>query len=83
MEKTIYSREYDLFLKLLRHTREQRGLTQVEVAERLGETQSFVSKIERGERRVDVVELRTFCKAFGLSFTDFTQQVEAVLTAET
>ena len=58
MEKTIYSQEYALFLKLLRDTREKLGLTQTELAERLGQTQSFVSKVERSERRIDVVELR-------------------------
>ena len=79
MEKTIYSQEYALFLKLLRDTREKLGLTQTELAERLGQTQSFVSKVERSERRIDVVELRAFCIAIGISFPDFIQRIERVL----
>ena len=51
------SSRYRQFLKQLRVAREETGLTQVEVAKRLGRPQSFVSKCESGERRVDVVEL--------------------------
>ena len=81
MEKSIYSKEYSLFLEQLRKAREERGLTQIDVAERLGQTQSFVSKVERGERRLDVVELRAFCSAIGMSFTTFVGQIEKVLKA--
>jgi transcriptional regulator with XRE-family HTH domain len=49
-----------------RHRR-RAGLTQVQLARRVGENQSFISKCERGERRIDVVELRGFCRAFGVS----------------
>ena len=38
-------------------------MTQIDMADRLAETQSFVSKCERGERRIDVAELRAFCRA--------------------
>ena len=61
MEKSIYSKEYSLFLEQLRKAREEKGLTQTDVAQSLGQTQSFVSKVERGERRIDIVELRAFC----------------------
>lgn len=50
MEKSIYSQEYELFLQVLRETRQEKGLTQIEIADRLGETQSFVSKVERGNQ---------------------------------
>src|SRR5690242_16046972 len=56
MEKTIYSREYAVVLRLLREAREKTGMTQVELAKKLKLTQSFVSKIERGDRRLDVVQ---------------------------
>lgn len=71
MEKSLFSRNYRLFLKELRKARRDAGLTQQEVATRLGTTQSFVSKCERGERRVDIVEARAFCKALHVSFTEF------------
>ena len=80
MEKSIYTREYSLFLELLRNTREKKGLTQIEVAEKLGQTQSFISKVERGERRLDIVELRAFCSALGISFTTFVGHIEKVLS---
>ena len=79
MEKSIYSQEYSRFLELLRDARENKGLTQTEVAQRLGQTQSFVSKVERGERRLDIVELRAFCSALGLSLLKFVEEIERVL----
>ncbi len=76
MEKSIYSREYELFLEQLKQARETSSLTQIQLAERLGQTQSFVSKVERGERRLDVVELRAFCNAIGVSFGTFVSELE-------
>jgi ribosome-binding protein aMBF1 (putative translation factor) len=76
MEKSIHSAGYAVFLKVLRKAREDAGLTQMQLAQRIGETQTFVSKCERGERRVDVVELRTFCQAFGLSLKQFVAVLE-------
>ena len=61
MAKSIYTREYTAVTRLLRETREAAGLTQVELAEKLGQSQSFVSKYERGERRLDIIQLRTVC----------------------
>ena len=76
MEKTIHSAEYAVFLRVFRKTRRRAGLTQIDVAKRIGQTQSFVSKCERGERRIDVVELRVFCRAFGLSLKQFVASFE-------
>ena len=56
--------------------RRRAGLTQIDVAKRIGETQSFVSKCERGERRIDVIELRAFCTAFGISLKTFERILE-------
>jgi len=80
MEKTIYSREYAVVLKLLRAARDKAGITQVELAKRLGLTQSFVSKIERGDRRLDIVQLRSVCSTLGISLVTFIKQFEAELT---
>jgi transcriptional regulator with XRE-family HTH domain len=76
MEKSIHSAEYAVFLRLFRETRRRAGLTQIDLAQRVGQTQSFVSKCERGERRIDVVELRTFCRAFGLNLKQFVSSLE-------
>lgn len=80
MEKSIYSQEYAAFLKLLKAERVRLGFTQEEIASRLSATQSFVSKCERGERRLDVVELRAWCDALELPLHDFiTRLVEGNL----
>lgn len=60
----IYSQEYKAFLKRLRQARHDCGLTQTEVATRLKRPQSFVSKCESGERRVDVIELTLFANLY-------------------
>ena len=58
MEKSIYSEAYAEFLRHLRASCHATGLTQGELAARLGTTQFFVSKCERGERRLDLVDTR-------------------------
>ncbi|MGH8601732.1 MAG: helix-turn-helix domain-containing protein [Gammaproteobacteria bacterium] len=67
MDKSIYSAEYQRLCQLLRELRQEAGLTQVQVAAELGVPQSFVSKYEVGERRLDVVELRHVAAALGFS----------------
>jgi len=66
-KKSLYSTEYERFLQSLRRAREEAGLTQNEAARRLHRPQSFVSKCESGERRVDVVELIQFCRVYGIT----------------
>jgi transcriptional regulator with XRE-family HTH domain len=65
VEKSIWSDEYQQLCLLLRQLRREAGLTQVEVARRLDVAQSFVSKYESGERRLDVIELRHVAQALG------------------
>lgn len=64
------------FHALLREVRIGSGLRQAEVAERLGRPQSFVSKYESGERRLDLVELRQVCSALGVSLVEFVRRLE-------
>jgi transcriptional regulator with XRE-family HTH domain len=64
---------------LLRQVRSEARLTQTEVAERVGQPQSFVSKYESGERRLDVLELRAVCSAMGIALPDFIKRMERVL----
>ena len=68
-------------VRLLREAREEANLTQVELAERLKQSQSFVSKCERGERRLDLIQLRTMCQVLGISLTDFVNRLERELGA--
>jgi transcriptional regulator with XRE-family HTH domain len=79
MRKTLYSTHYQTFLSLLRATREASGLTQIDLAKRLRATQSFVSKCERGERRLDVAELVQWCTALDISLVDFMARYEGSL----
>lgn len=58
--------QYDTFQKALVDARQETGLTQREVAFRLGKQQSFVSKYESGERRLDVIEFLEVCQALGI-----------------
>jgi len=79
MEKTIYTDEYAAVLALLRETRRAAGLTQIDLAERLGLSQSFVSKVERGDRRLDVIQLRTICRILDTTLVAFVQRLEGQL----
>ena len=79
MEKSIHSERYAVFLETLREARERAGLTQVQLAKEIGETQTFVSKCERGERRIDVIELRMICLALGLSLEKFASALEKAI----
>ena len=80
MQKSIGSRPFAHFVLCLQRARDQAGLTQQDLALRLGTTQSFVSKCERGERRMDLVELRAFCGAIGITLEKFVRQFEKTLS---
>lgn len=64
--KSIYSALYKHFIKGLRAQRKAKGVTQTQLADRLGGSQSFISKIERSERRLDVGEFVTVAQAIGV-----------------
>lgn len=64
------------FLSLLRQMRNDAGLRQADLAQKLGEPQSFVSRYESGERRLDVLELRHICSVLGVSLSDFIKRLE-------
>lgn len=76
MKKSIHSREYEILRLLLRDLRKAAGVTQVELAERLEETQSAVSKCERGERRLDLVQLRAWCQGVGIPLNKLVAEFE-------
>ena len=59
---------------LLRQVRLDANLTQSQVADKIGQTQSYVSKYENGEQRLDLIELEAVCKAVGVSLTDFVER---------
>lgn len=67
MAQSTHHGHYQVLLALLKSWRAEAGLTQTEMGERLGNTQTFVSKVKRGERRLDVVEFTEWCEALGIS----------------
>jgi transcriptional regulator with XRE-family HTH domain len=67
MAYSLQAAAYRRFLVRLREARQAAGLTQEQVAEALGKPQSWVSKCESGERRVDALELNMLANAYGIS----------------
>jgi transcriptional regulator with XRE-family HTH domain len=67
---------------MLRDARVASGVTQVVMAERFEVTQSFVSKLERGELRLDFIQVRKWCEIIGLPFPTFVRRYEKQLQAE-
>ena len=63
MTRSAFTRKYARFRRLLADARRAKGLTQVELAKKLGRPQSFVSKFECGERRLDVIEFLEVARA--------------------
>ncbi len=80
MEKSVYREENLVLLKLLKQCRVESGLTQGEFAKALERPQSFVSDIERGLRRLDLVQLRDICQVLGIGLVQFVQRFEDALT---
>ena len=80
MEKSIFTIEQEALQRVLRQLRLGAGLRQEDLAAALQEPQSFVSKYESGERRLDLIELRQVCKALGIQLleliTRFEEQLE-------
>ncbi len=66
MEKTLTSKAHAKLVRILIGKREAAGVTQTELAGRLGEYQSFVARLESGQRRIDVVELVEIGNALGV-----------------
>ena len=77
---SIFTPEYQALLRLLRAARQEAGLTQAQLGERLGQPQAIISKCERGERRLDAVELRAYCTALGIFHLRLLERLEEELS---
>lgn len=64
MAKTIYSKEHRVLVERLKRARKEAGLEQEEAAKLLGVSQSYISKMESGQRRIDIVQLKRFAKLY-------------------
>jgi transcriptional regulator with XRE-family HTH domain len=82
VRKSIHTPQHKQLLALLREVRLKAGLTQAQLAERLNTDQTVISKIESGERRIDVLELRDICKAAGITLEAFVRNLEKSLKSD-
>ena len=64
MSKSIFTKDYKEIINRLKQARVDAGLSQQAVADKLGKPQSYVSKIESGERRLDVAEVKKFAEIY-------------------
>ncbi len=79
MDKSIFTPDQRKLQELLRQVRLGAGMRQSDLAEKLGQPQSFVSKYESGERRLDLLEMRQICAAVGISLREFVDRLEQSL----
>ncbi len=77
--RSVHHPAYAELLAFLVQARNAAGLRQAEVAEMLGRPQSFVSKFEKGERRLDVIELIALCRVLGINPVEIVKRVSAIL----
>ena len=76
MTKTLNSSQHKIFQELFVEERRHAGITHKTLAERLGVDRSAVTRIETGERRVDIVELQQICEVLGIPLAEFVRKYE-------
>lgn len=79
MTKAIYRREHEILLQVLKRMRVESGMTQAQCSAALGRPQSFMSDVERGVRRLDIVQLRDLCLVLKTDLSSFTRTYEQAL----
>lgn len=79
MPKFFGSAEQNILQNLLKQFRTDANLKQSELAETLHQSQSFVSKYESGERRLDLLELWQICQALNITLAEFVTEFERLL----
>ena len=76
MQKTIHSPANQAFCFLFREERTKKGLSQSALAEKLDKPQSFIAKVEKGQRRVDLIEFLTIAEAIGFDPVKFIRKLQ-------
>lgn len=79
MKKRIYFAQRGRLASLLREMRIEAGLTQVDLAARIEKDQTYVSRYESGQRRLDVLEVREICQVVGVPLEEFVKRLEKAL----
>ena len=81
MQKSLHTDQHRILCELLRELRNEAKLTQVQLAEAIDEPQSMVSRVEVGERRLDILELRQWVKPLGISLAECVDRLEKRLSS--
>jgi transcriptional regulator with XRE-family HTH domain len=81
LRKTTFTSEYAEFCRLLIAAREAAGLSQHDLAKRLGTYRNFVSRYEMGQWRLDIIQVVRICNALGLEPVELMQQLVQALRA--
>jgi transcriptional regulator with XRE-family HTH domain len=79
MKKPIHRPEYDAVRTLLRDIRLEAGLHQAELSAALGKPQPYISNIETGDRRIDIIEIRDICVVAGVTLPAFVERLEKAI----
>ncbi len=79
MSKSLYRTETKVLLDVLKELRSESGLTQSQCSKALGRPQSFMSDVERGVRRLDLIQLLDLCRVFGVSLRTLIRRFESYL----
>jgi transcriptional regulator with XRE-family HTH domain len=79
MKKQIYTAQRGYLVGLLREMRIEAGLTQIDLAAHIEKDQTYVSRYESGQRKLDVLEVREICQAIGITLEEFVKKLEGVL----
>lgn len=77
--KSVHQDEHAVLARLLKEMRQASGITQMAFAEALGRSQSHISDIESGTRRLDLVQLRDYCAVCGVSLVTFVKRFDTAL----
>lgn len=79
MSKAIHRTENEVLIRLIRSLRQEAGLSQEQCCWKLGRPQSFMSDVERGIRRLDLVQISDLCAVFGISLQEFVRRYDQSL----
>ena len=82
MPSSLHSHQYNIFRSLLITARQESGLTQTQIAEQLNKPQSFISKYERGERRLDFAEFIELAGILGIDIAMFVENYQSTLASK-
>ena len=82
MTDGFHSNEHKILGILLRRVRRELDLTQKQVADQMGVPQERISRFEHGERRMDFIELRQWCRAVGMPLEEYIRRFEGAVAGD-